>query len=102
MARPNKRTRRAQRKAKEKAKFNRLIGVYEKRIKTSINTAEQDILRQKIEALKNGISNEKPLNEQAIDPALSGPNIPSSLRWKRTLKNGFVKVYEGGATGLKK
>ena len=102
MARPNKRTRIARAKAKLKMKPAKLIAIYEKRIKTSINETEQEILQRKIEALRNGTSKETPLHKKKIDPALSGPNIPSSLRKKRTSKKGFINIYQGGATGLKK
>ena len=102
MGRPNKRQRKAGRKAKEKAKYTKLINVYERRLKASLITSEQKMLREKIENLKSGNYIEKPLSQRKDDPALTGPNIPSTLGKKRRLKNGFVKVYQGGSTGLKK
>lgn len=92
----------ARAKAKNRMKPAKLIAIYEKRIKTSANTAEQEMLLKKIEALKDGTSKETPLDEKKVDPALTGPNIPSSLPKKRTSKNRYVNIYQGGATGLKK
>lgn len=102
-ARPNSRTRKARQRHRDSVSVHKLIGQYERELKSNAIKAEADRLFAEIERLKKVIesgSKSEKLKAKSILP--DRPNIGSSLKRKKGKAGEWVNVYQGGAPGLKK
>lgn len=101
--RPNKRQRRTIRKHIDSINVHKLIAQYEREIKSTPLASEIDKLNKEILRLKQLIENgSRKEKHKARSVLQSKPNIASSITTKKEKSTNWVKVYQGGATGLKR